>query len=221
MDPHELTTDDSAPTTPELWIPFATHLPKSRHAVGHYPKGYPEGLVIHTTDGNPSQKGEDGIDFQLESAMLYLFMDKDGGIFQNFPLDHCGSHAGHSHWDGLGDAVSHHLLGVEIACSGMLCNDGSPDWNRGHPFPVEEINEFHIGLDNIARGKYHRMTQAQEESLSALIAWLHYNNPDVFNLDFVLGHDEVATPHGRKSDPGGSLSVTMPDYREHLKQLIL
>lgn len=221
MDTPDLTTNDSVPTAPELWIPFATHLPKSGHTVGTYPKGYPEGLVIHTTDGNPHQKGEDGIDFQLESAMLYLFMDKDGGIFQNFPLDHYGSHAGHSHWEGIGDAVSRHLLGIEVACAGLLSPDGSPDWNRGHPLPVDEIREFTHDHANIYHGKYNRMTDAQEESMDALITWLYHNNPDVFNLDFVLGHDEVATPHGRKTDPGGSLSVTMPEYREHLKQLIL
>jgi len=40
-------------------------------------------------------------------------------------------------------------------------------------------------------------------------------NPE-FRADWVAGHDEVSP--GRKSDPGGSLSMTMPQFRYMLKK---
>jgi len=52
--------------------------------------------------------------------------------------------------------------------------------------------------------------------LFKLLRWLEYNGNGIFKLDFVLGHDEVAP--SRKNDPGGSLSMTMPEFRKKLKE---
>lgn len=74
---------------------------------------------------------------------------------------------------------------------------------------------------NIAKGTYEKYTEKQEQALIELVLWLKKNNPSVFNLDYVLGHDEVAGPSGigrwRKTDPGGSLSMTMDKFRTLLK----
>ena len=51
------------------------------------------------------------------------------------------------------------------------------------------------------------------------------NNPNIFNVDYILGHDEVAGPRGigksRKQDPGGALSMTMTELRELVKKKTL
>ncbi len=47
--------------------------------------------------------------------------------------------------------------------------------------------------------------------------WQLKVNPE-FKVDWIMGHDEVAIPLGRKSDPGGCLSVTMPEFREIIKE---
>jgi hypothetical protein len=51
------------------------------------------------------------------------------------------------------------------------------------------------------------------------------NNPNIFNEDYILGHDEVAGPRGigksRKQDPGGALSMTMTELRELVKKKTL
>jgi len=48
------------------------------------------------------------------------------------------------------------------------------------------------------------------------------NNPDVFELKCVLGHDEVAGKKGigynRKNDPGAALSMTMTEFRNKLDE---
>ena len=68
---------------------------------------------------------------------------------------------------------------------------------------------------NRAAGSYERYTDAQETALKAVLKWLHDNKPGTFSYDLVLGHDE-ASP-GRKNDPGGALSITMPAFRTWLK----
>ena len=76
-------------------------------------------------------------------------------------------------------------------------------------------------------GTYHRMNATQEDALTKLLLWMHRNNPTVFKLDNVVGHDEVAvedassTSLGRKQDPGASLSLYMPAYRTKLAQMAL
>lgn len=68
------------------------------------------------------------------------------------------------------------------------------------------------------------MTATQESALTALLLWMHQNNPRVFRIENVVGHDEVAvdgngTEPGRKQDPGASLSLYMPAFRTKLQQL--
>jgi len=44
------------------------------------------------------------------------------------------------------------------------------------------------------------------------------NNPEVFDFEYVLGHDEAADPKGigywRKNDPEDALSMTMNQFRK-------
>jgi|GEM_PF-3833427 len=72
--------------------------------------------------------------------------------------------------------------------------------------------------DNLTLGAYEKYTEKQETSLKKLLIWLYKNNSVGLSIDYVLGHDEVSP--GRKQDPGGSLSKSMPDYRAHLKSLL-
>jgi hypothetical protein len=56
--------------------------------------------------------------------------------------------------------------------------------------------------------------------LRKLVAWLHLNNPGVFSLDRVVGHDEVSP--GRKTDPGAAIVhedkvLSMPEFRQLCK----
>lgn len=69
-------------------------------------------------------------------------------------------------------------------------------------------------------GYYHKFTEEQETALIKLLNWLKQQKPEIFKYDNVVGHDEVAYGNkkwGRKSDPGGCLSMTMVQLRERLK----
>lgn len=198
-----------------LWCPFAdTNFP-SAITRGTYTDGYPKGAVIHFTAGRRNGLASQ-IKDQIENGYTFFVIDKDGNIAQNFPLDSWGYHAGKSSYEGLSGKVSNELVGIEIQCAGKLTHkDGEyRTWFRT-TVPESEVRNILTQIDNQEQGYYHTFTELQEDALESLILWLHRNNSDVFSLDLVLGHDEVSP--GRKNDPGGSLSLSMSEYRDFLK----
>lgn len=197
-----------------LRCPFAEVVDPPLPTKGRYPKGYPEGAVVHYTAG---AYGLSELELARQVGFTYFLIDKDGGIHQGFPLDRWGSHAGVSSWPSLGPGnVSKRLVGIEVDCAGVVTPDGAGNftsWWKSR-IPREEVRIVY-DEENRKAGAYHIYTKEQEESLTRLILWLKENNPEVFSLDLVLGHDEVSP--GRKTDPGGSLSMTMPSYRQVLR----
>jgi len=195
------------------WCPFAFKDFPRGATKGTYPLLYPQGAVVHFTAGNPKQKLVDAVAYQNKMRHLYFVISEDGSISQNFPLTHWGYHAGASSWKGLKGRVDRYLVGIEICCAGKLSKGGVP-WFGNAPYPARMIRVVEA-RDNMEAGTYQRFSLAQEESLIRLLKWLKSNNPEVFDYDLVLGHDEVSPK--RKNDPSGSLSVTMPELRELLK----
>jgi N-acetylmuramoyl-L-alanine amidase len=117
-------------------------------------------------------------------------------------------HAGESKWQGV-SGISQYCIGLEI------CNWGRLD-KKTDPY-VKEVNERSSkGFQNIVEGKYEQYTLAQEQALINFCLWQLKVNPE-FSIDWVVGHDEIAP--GRKFDPGASLSMSMPQFREKLKAL--
>lgn len=199
-----------------LWCPFAeTNFPPAV-SKGSYANGYPKGAVIHFTAGRRNGLGS-AISYQVEQGYLFFVIDQDGNIAQNFPLDSWGYHAGQSSYPGLSGNVSDELVGIEIQCAGKLEKAGMA-YKTWFGTSVDAVNVRHVAANtaNQEHGYYEKYTDAQEGALTRLILWLHSNNPEVFKLDYVVGHDEVSP--GRKNDPGGALSMSMPEYRDFLKQ---
>ena len=201
-----------------LYCPFAQRdFPKARTR-GNYARGYPRGAVVHYTAGRHSSLSQ-GLNYQVQEGYLYFLIDQEGNIGQNFALDSWGYHAGKSSYKGLSGNVSNELVGIEITSAGLLTPQGDhyKSW-FGTQIEAKNVSTITRQTDNQAVGHYEKYTKKQEESLTKLILWLHSNNPDVFSLDLVVGHDEVSPT--RKFDPGGALSMTMPEYRKQLKSLV-
>lgn len=188
---------------------------------GKYKGNYPQGAVVHYTAGR-FDKGEydalstlkDGI----SKGYCYFVISNDGIIYQSFPLDSWGYHAGDSYYPGLGHGVSRKLVGIELCNAGILTKQPNNKFKTWYGDTIPTVNvRTSLKRDNIKAGTYHMYTEAQESSLDRLIMFLHHNNPTVFHLNYVLGHDEVAPD--RKNDPGASLSRSMPEYRKYLTDL--
>ena len=202
------------PKPEHLWYPKAeTNFPSS-NTRGKYANGYPIGAIVHYTSGWWNRSLEDQVQEQVENGYTYFVIDENGNVAQNFPLDEWGYHAGKSSWPSIDGSVSDDLVGIEICCAGKLESDGTP-WFSDQV--IEDIRVVDKPTDNQKVGIYQKYTKAQETALTNLLLWLHRNEPKTFNLDLVLGHDEVSPD--RKDDPSGSLSMTMPEYREFLKGL--
>lgn len=216
--------DVDAPAQKLLWCPFATVL-EAMKGSGTYRKGYPEGAIVHWTSGwsrdgekgtSAKKRAEEAIKWGAKQGYAYFAIGEDGSIIQSLPLNRWGHHAGSSSWPSLGSSVSQYLVGIEVCNAGKLkkISDGVYESWFGARFNESEVR-YSKKVGNIAEGYYHKYSEAQEKALVQLLKWLKSNNPSVFNFDLVLGHDEVAP--ARKTDPGASLSMTMPEFRAKLK----
>ena len=205
----------------ELWYPDAC-IKKGQRIKGTYPKKYPEGAIVHYTAGRreyknrkPYETGEQAMDNSIaKHSYAYFTIGMDGTIWQSIPLDKWGYHAGKAYHPILNSSsVSKHCVGIEICNAGPL--EEGKSWFKKE-YPSDQIRTLapYEYPNCKAGGQFLKYTAAQEQALTDLLLWLHWNNPDVFKLENVYGHDEVAPT--RKTDPGGSLSMSMPAYRRYL-----
>jgi hypothetical protein len=208
-----------------LWYPAMEAKIAPMKSRGKYAKGYPEGAVVHFTAGRSllgAKNAKNTVEGGIKNGYMFFVIDKDGLVYQNFPLSDWGYHAGTSNWKDLGSSVSSKLVGIEICNAGSVkpLKDKYVSWfgEIYEPEQVRHIKEKRDALD--PTGYFHKYTTAQETSLISLLVWLHKNNPDVFKIENVVGHHEVAVPYGRKNDPGGSLSMSMTALRQKIKSLV-
>lgn len=192
----------------ELWVPWAIRPKRAMGTSFTYPKEYPHGAIVHFTAGRDKteQDALDSYNWGCDEGYVFFVIGPTGKLYQGFPLNKGGAHAGASSWPGLGTGVSAKLVGIEIACAGKLDSRGK-SW-FGVTYPSEQI-----------RNGFKKYTPEQEETLIKLLVWLKKNCPEVFDVQYILGHDEVSP--GRKNDPGSSLSMTMPELREKIKRLTM
>lgn len=182
--------------------------------------GMPRGLVVHYTAGRSHDGEKDAVN--TLNGLAYrglgcLVMSSFGVIYraQNQAIDDVGYHAGESSYNGV-SGLSRYCLGIEICCAGVVEQVGNKyaSWFNELYYP-SEVRAVE-NKDNYKKGFYHQFTREQESGLIALCRWQKSINPE-FDYDWVIGHDECAP--NRKLDPGGSLSMTMPEFRQMLKTM--
>lgn len=179
--------------------------------------GRAKGLVVHFTAGRFANGRQDAVNTLTDLAKRgygCLVMDINGQIYKAQSIDDIAWHAGKSAYLGY-EGMSRYLMGMEICCGGKLEDDGKT-W-YGLLIDSDEQRAIAKQNKNQKHGLYHKFTVAQEKSLVNFVRWQFDINPE-FSLDFVIGHDECAPD--RKNDPGGSLSMTMPDFRAMIKTMI-
>jgi hypothetical protein len=207
----------------ELWIPFAKRYKNRMKAQGTYRNGYPEFALIHHTAG---RDGTGTIDHGIKSGFLYLTITRDGTLYQCNPLNEWGSHAGRSFKAGYGTSVSRFCVGIEVIGAGKcdVITRGSmrlfKAWfhrRESEYFQEHEVRYADGKCGEKYRGWYQKFTPAQEAALIRTLNWLWTNNPSIFKIDHITGHENVATPAGRKNDPSASLSITMAELIEKAK----
>jgi len=202
------------------WYDFADCSHGQMKTQGKYKNLYPVGAVVHFTAGRSRTEKDAEIMTRLaqERGHCYFVIGPTGKVYQSFPLTEWGYHAGPSQYGKLGGALSRQLVGIEITSAGKLAEatDGRLISWFGESIEHEFARYLDKDRENSRKGYFHKFTDEQESSLIKLILWLKGNNPTIFNLDNVIGHNECAMPRGRKVDPGGSLSMSMAELRSLL-----
>jgi N-acetyl-anhydromuramyl-L-alanine amidase AmpD len=205
---------------------------------GEYADGYPIGAVVHNTEGY-SKKGDENAEDTMKDGIgngyCYFCISSTGKVYQPAPLKNWGYHCGPTYHPTMGRSLAQKLVGIEVCNAGLLVNTDRGwqprDFHKDYPdrvwhetFADDERRDSPKVFNVTVAGVYHGMTATQETALTELLLWMHQNNPHVFKLENVVGHDEVAvegngTELGRKQDPGASLSLYMPAFRTKLQQL--
>lgn len=171
------------------------------------------GLVVHfTVSGRTKQAAINVLKYLVnhKDRLCCMVMDEDGVIYipEDFDVFKSqGAHAGKSKWNGY-SGLNRYFAGMEICNWGQYLGDDTRVVTQKEGY--------------IVAGRYQKFTKKQEESLSNFILWAEHFNEE-FSLNNVCGHDEARAVYGLpgdKPDPGGSLSMSMPKFREYLKSLL-
>lgn len=179
-----------------------------------------EGLCVHHTAGRQTNDPTGTINMANSpdhSAYGYWVISSDGIVTKTHETNRWAYHCG----------TYHHktYLGIEIMGAGLLTERNGklyPWFDFKNDVPRERARYFEGGKQQI-KGWYWPFTKAQEDALVGLIQFLKDTEPK-FKLENVKGHDEIcfeAGYPGAKNDPGGSLSMSMPEFREYLKTVIV
>jgi hypothetical protein len=169
-----------------------------------------KGAVVHYTVSGRSQTSAIGVvRYMAFKGYGCLVMDENGNLYgpdnYNYRRD-VVYHSGASSYKGF-SGMSTYCVGLEI------CNWGTDGKKMG----AKDLRTV-TRKDNMFAGTYQKYTDAQEKSIINFLLWEKSENPE-FDFNWVVGHDTIATPLGRKTDPGGSLSTTIPDLVRLLNDL--
>lgn len=204
-------------TLPKKKLPKGIHMPTIVEVAGvSFKKRFYktaskmfEYFVTHYTVSGRTRKSAIAVlRYLSRKGLMCMVMDEDGIIYipKGFNIfKHWGAHAGTSHWKGK-SSLNSVGAGMEICCWGRNSKKGPYRSSKGEA--------------NIIKGKYQTYTDAQESEYINFLLYCKYMNPH-FNLDNLVGHDEIRTAagkHGHKQDPGASLSMTMPKFRSLIKR---
>lgn len=149
------------------------------------------------------------------SLGYHLLIDRMGKVTQTVRFDRMVYHAGKADWMGHSPNKTH--ISVCLLSYGELKKDAMGSFTSWSGIPIDPQQADR--RKNNVNGEYawwDIATALQEMSLRAFLIWCVMNG---ISADSVCGHDECSLPKGRKIDPGGVLSITMPEVRTWLKSV--
>jgi N-acetylmuramoyl-L-alanine amidase len=159
-------------------------------------------IVIHFTSG---WSAESSISFwntpKAKGANAHIIIDRDGTVYQCRSFNRTAGHAGTSQWkDPKTDIVHKGLnscsIGIELANSGDMGAKTFPKYGMGSlagkDVPTTTLRHKNGG----SLTKWEIYPEAQLAACEALTKVIVKR----YNLDAVLGHDDIAP--ARKDDPG-------------------
>lgn len=170
-------------------------------------------LIVHYTAGG---KGSNTIrQFATEGGVsAHFVISRDGRITQMVGLDYKAWHAGASELviedEGSFSDANRYTIGIELANWGLMRRDENgqfwAQWKRKEVLahPVIPPMEGELTYDNgyAVRGWWEPFPEEQIDALDWLIKRISEDRRYKRAVDLILGHESIAMPFGRKSDPG-------------------
>lgn len=147
----------------------------------------------------------------IKSELGYHFLiARDGTTFQLVDTSFSVAHAGKAEW--LGKSPNSHHIAICLMSWGKLIKkeDEYLNWASGKIAPHEVRTKMGDST------YWDKFTPEQEKMLRLLLRNFIFAGIDPSGI---CGHDESAIPFGRKTDPGASLSMSMPELRASLMDL--
>ncbi len=179
----------------------------------------PEKLVIHFTAINSAEGTVRHLKKKSSKVSAHIVLAPDGEIIQMKPFNIECWHVGKSYYNGK-RGWNRRTIGIEIVNYGPTRlrkvggrvqprggarNQRAWDWfdpNGPMGDPDNWIVAAHP-LEPNRRQHWHKFTDAQIDALYELVPLLC----DKYNLD-VVGHEDLASPRGRKTDPGPAFPMS-------------
>lgn len=156
----------------------------------------PRLLVIHYTVTRTASGAINAFSIPGSQASAHLVIDRDGSITQMVPFDRTAWHAGKSEWKGVASCNSF-SIGFELVNMGPLtrgpCGGLFDCYGRLMPASTPTLDAVAPGgkLWEAYPGEQY---QATLEAARAVC--------ERYEISDIVGHSDIATPRGRKIDPG-------------------
>lgn len=156
----------------------------------------PTGITIHYT----ADVNLDRVKREMDRTGFgyHFIIDRDGSLHQTANLLKAVNHAGRAMWNGQSPNRTH--IAIAFMSWGLLDND-SKAWNGTKVIGIKR--QGHL---------WDAATLEQETQLFTIVRQLM--REFAISAANVCGHDECGIPKGRKFDPGGSLKLSMSDFRK-------
>lgn len=201
---HSLAADPSFPSFVE-WKPSPNHSERKASKI--------TAIIYHYTAG-PSLSGTvTWFQNPQSKVSAHYVVGKDGRIIQMVALDQAAWHAGTSTLAGV-EGVNQFSIGIEIVNWGKLTK-------RDGKFCTYNGQQYHGPEPIKAEGAYWEpFTDEQYKALVRLTSALTQKCP----IEHITGHSDIATPKGRKIDPGPAfdwqrVKAGLPSYKGQIGPL--
>jgi N-acetylmuramoyl-L-alanine amidase len=167
------------------------------------------GTVVHYTAGGAASGSVSWLCSEEARASAHFVVSRKGELTQLVDLGRAAWHAGASEMEYEGETTSNanrFTIGVELANHGLLLEDGggtlrTPVTRNRYRGPDPVFAELVYDDGHIVVGWWEPYPDAQVEALLDLLKRLRNHG---YQIDPIVGHEEIAVPFGRKMDPGAA-----------------
>ncbi len=171
-------------------------------------------ITVHYTGGLSGKRAAKWLCNPEAKASAHFVVDFDGTIYQLAPLEERTWHVGRGQFFSNGKLLTNRCdrsaVGIELANPGMVFQSSTGSWgyyigrkefrydSSTYGEPQRAILKYADG--HVLDGYWAPFSQKQLVALLDLCTYLCKSK----KIDFsrIVGHESVATPLGRKSDPG-------------------